>query len=641
MCGILGLVSPGGTGLPGKETFLQALDKLEHRGPDDWGFEQSGPVLLGHRRLSILDLSPAGHQPMSDESGRFTLVFNGEIFNFRELRSELEAGGIRFSSRSDSEVLLKSYVLHRERCLEKLNGFFAFSIYDRKENTLFLARDRYGIKPLYYYHHSDLFAFASEIRPLEHLVPSLDIDLSSLRLFLQLNYIPEPYSIYNGIRKLQAGHYLTLKLDKKSFRESDFEEKVWYSIHVPETYVVSESDYKESCLNIHRLLDQAVERRLVSDVPVGCFLSGGLDSSIVTYLARKHVPQLHTFSLGFSGSEHFDETKYAAAVAAHCGTAHTEFKIGAPEALSALNDLLNHLDEPFADSSALAVFILTREARKRVTVALSGDGSDEVFAGYHKHRAEWLNGSMYGGTKSLIRLASLVSNPLAGSRNNPVSNKLRQLHRFADGIGLDWPERYWRWCSISTDHAASALLQPDVVASTDEETKKRIAWLTRHCQGIPDFNKNLLNDCAMVLPGDMLTKVDRMSMSNSLEVRLPFLDKTVVDFAFRLHSSYKIDGKTQKRILKDAFREHLPEQVFNRTKKGFEIPLSEWLHGPLRPVLTELFQSEEFKKSRIFSAIQVQALTASFSKKQSGDSAARLWALLVFQLWNQKRTINK
>lgn len=641
MCGILGQVSLDGTGLPGKEVFFKALDKLERRGPDDQGFTVTGGVMLGHRRLSIIDLSQAGHQPMTDETGRYTLVFNGEIFNFMELRNELESGGIRFSSRSDSEVLLRSYILHGERCLEKLNGFFAFCIYDREENTVFLARDRYGIKPLYYHRTGKGLTFSSEIRPLEQLVPALEIDHSSLRLFLQLNYIPEPFSIYRNLRKLQAGHFIKVRLGGNTFNEGDFDEQCWYRIQLPESYSPNENDYRLSCEKIRNLLDQAVQRRLVSDVPIGCFLSGGLDSSIITCLASKHLRELHTFSLGFEGSAHFDETAYAAEVAAHCRTKHTEFKIGAPDALAALRDMLHHLDEPFADSSALAVFLLTREAKKRVTVALSGDGSDEVFAGYHKHRAEWLNGSLSPGKKSLIRIASFLTAPLAGSRNNPVSNRLRQLHRFSDGMDLDWPDRYWRWCSVSTDREVSALLHPDIEESTREECRQRIAWLTRFCQGEPDFNKNLLSDCALVLPGDMLTKVDRMSMSNSLEVRLPFLDKTVVDFAFQLPPSYKIDGEIQKKILKDAFRGHLPDQVFNRPKKGFEIPLKEWLAGPLRPVITSVFHSEEFKKSRIFSPLQVQALTASFNKKQPGDSAARLWALLVFQLWNQKRTIDQ
>ena len=639
MCGILGYVSLEEAGLPGNEAFIRALDKLERRGPDDRGFERSGPLILGHRRLSIIDLSEAGHQPMSDETGRYTMVFNGELFNFREIRSELESEGICFNSRSDSEVLLKAYIHYGETCLDKLNGFFAFCIYDRQKNTLFLARDRFGIKPLYYYRNGNKFAFSSEIRPLENLVPSLEIDHSSLRLFLQLNYIPEPFSIYRNIRKLQAGHFMNMHLGGNSFKENDFEEKSWYRIHLPETYAPSAAHYKESCERIRVLLRQAVERRLVSDVPLGCFLSGGLDSSIITGLAAKQVSKLHTFSLGFAGSGHFDETAYAAEVAAHFGTIHTEFKIETADALSALRELLNHLDEPFADSSALAVFLLTKEAKKRVTVALSGDGSDELFAGYHKHRAEWMTGAMGPGARSMVRLASRISKPFSGSRNNPASNAIRQLHRFAEGMNLDWPNRYWRWCSIATDSDAAALLHPDLAESTQEETMKRIAWLTRHCEGKPDFNKNLLNDCSLVLPGDMLTKVDRMSMSNSLEVRLPFLDKTVVEFAFQLPAEYKIDRRTQKKILKDTFMADLPERVLNRTKKGFEIPLKDWLDGPLRPVLQEVFEAEEFKKSRIFNSRQVQQLIASFSKKQPGDSAARLWALLVFQLWKQKRTI--
>lgn len=639
MCGILGYVSVDGTGLPGNEVFLRALEQLERRGPDDKGLERSGPVLLGHRRLSIIDLSEAGHQPMCDESGRYTMVFNGELFNFRQIRSELESEGIHFSSRSDSEVLLKAYIQYGEKCLEKLNGFFAFCIYDRQKDSLFLARDRFGIKPLYYYRVGNTFAFSSEIRPLENLIPSLDIDHSSLRLFLQLNYIPEPYSIYRDIRRLQAGHFMNIRLGGKTVEDDDFEERCWFRIQLPEVYTPSEADYKESCNSIRDLLGQAVERRLVSDVPLGCFLSGGLDSSIITGLAAKRVEKLHTFSLGFAGSRHFDETAYAAEVAAHFGTVHTEFKISTSDALSALRGLLTYLDEPFADSSALAVFLLTKEARNRVTVALSGDGSDEIFAGYNKHRAEWMTSAMGPGTKSLVRLASLISKPFSGSRNTPIANTLRQLHRFAEGMELDWPERYWRWCSIASDSDASALLNPDLIESTQEETMKRIVRLTRHCEGTYDFNKNLVNDCSLVLPGDMLTKVDRMSMINSLEVRLPFLDKTVVEFAFRLPAEYKIDRKTQKKILKDAFIAELPERILNRTKKGFEIPLKAWLDGPLRPVLDEVFQGGEFKKSRIFNSQQVHKLIASFSKKQPGDSAARLWALLVFQLWNQKRTI--
>ncbi|CAN5517698.1 asparagine synthase (glutamine-hydrolyzing) [soil metagenome] len=633
MCGIAGAVSFKYPDHFCLQRFSVALECLALRGPDSHGIYKDGNLRLGHRRLSIIDTSSNGNQPMTDPGNRYTIVFNGEFFNFLEHRQELEKNGVQFQSHSDTEVLLHLYMNEGPACLSKINGFFALAIYDQQEQTLFLARDRMGIKPLLYFKHDDYFVFASEQKALTALGIPLEIDPITLRHYFQLNYVPGPWSMVKGVRKLQPGHYSLLHLQHPSKGEHQ-PEIAWYQIPELPTKEGVKLSYDKACEGLYERLDAAVERRLISDVPLGSFLSGGVDSSIVCALAAKHVKKLHTFSIGFSDEPHFDETRFAEEVAAHCGTEHRVFRLKTDDLLDDLNEVLNYLDEPFADSSALAVHILSKETRKEVTVALSGDGGDELFAGYQKHRAEWMIRQRPAAAFVARSIAPFFGS-VKGSRQSKIGNRIRQLHRFAEGSALSAQERYWRWCSLATAGDVTQLL----LANQEEflfHSNERTAHLTRYMSSDKDFNQVLLNDTCLVLPDDMLTKVDLMSMANSLEVRVPFLDYTVVEWAFSLPSEYKIDAVHQKKILKDSFRQLLPTGLFERKKQGFEVPLLRWLRGNLAPLLDELLNEQFIIAQGIFNPETVRSLRRQLHSNQPGEATARIWALLVFQYWWRK-----
>ena len=376
---------------------------------------------------------------------------------------------------------------------------------------------------------------------------------------------------------------------------------------------------------------------MISDVPLGAFLSGGVDSSIITALAAKERGDLHTFSIGFEDEPHFDETRFARSVAKHCGTTHREFHLKSTDLVNALPEVLDYFGEPFADSSALAVYILSRETRKYVTVALSGDGSDELFAGYKKHRAEWLLRN-YRWLAPVSKVTSPVLGKLKGSRQSISGNFLRQIHRFAEGVAVSPAARYWRWCSI-----ASYTQSMDLLLDHSDELKtqslRRSGGFTEYVQG-KDFNEVLQADVNLVLPYDMLVKVDLMSMANSLEVRTPFLDKGVVEFAFSLPASYKIDRSKQKKILGDTFGHLLPAEVFNRNKQGFEIPMLRWLRRDLKPMLDELLDEAFLHKQGVFKVSAVKKLRLELNSDHPGEATARIWALLVFQHWWIKNQIS-
>ncbi len=381
MCGITGMFAFNLVGKVNKIQITNATTALQKRGPDFQDTYIDEWVAMGHRRLSIIDTSSVANQPMWDESKRYCIVFNGEIFNYVELRKKLQASGTPFFSNSDTEVLLKLYIAEKENCLSKLNGFFSFCVYDRVEQTFFLARDRYGVKPLLYLFDEDKFLFASEMKSILQYGIEKSLDYSSLYTYLQLNYIPAPDTILSNVKKLLPGHHLKVsrqKMDIQSYYQIPYDrEKAWNN-KIP---------YAEAKEKAKQLLEASVQRRLVADVPLGAFLSGGIDSSIITGLASKHKPDLHTFSIGFKDEKFFDETRYARLVAKHFKTKHTEFSLTNNDLYTHLNSILDYLDEPFADSSAIAVYILSKETKKHATVALSGDGADEMLAGYNKHAA--------------------------------------------------------------------------------------------------------------------------------------------------------------------------------------------------------------------------------------------------------------
>lgn len=627
MCGITGVFAFNLVGRFNMIHIVSATQALEKRGPDFQNVYSDDYVGLGHRRLSIIDTSASGNQPMWDATRRYGIVFNGEIFNYRELRKELEQKGVSFQSTSDTEVLLQLYIREKENCLNQLNGFFAFCIYDKQEQTFFLARDRYGIKPLLYLFDEDKFLFASEMKSLLQYGIDKALDYPSLLTYLQLNYIPAPQTIFANVKKLLPGHYLKIK-------RQQIEVSRYYAIPSTEA---SSLTYVDAQKKLYELLEDSVQRRLIADVPVGAFLSGGTDSSVITALAAKHKPDLHTFSIGFKDEQFFDETEYARLVANHLGTDHTVFSLLNADLLEHVSSVLDYLDEPFADSSALNVYILSKQTRKHATVALSGDGADELLGGYNKHAAFYRMLNPAWQEAIVNGLAPFWKN-LPQSRNGFVGNKVRQLNRFAQASKLNNRERYWQWAGFATRTKAEALLSNSVIEKTSieefEKRKQTVLQTIPHKETMRDI---LLTDMHLVLPNDMLTKVDLMSMAHGLEVRVPFLDYRVVDFIFSLPDDYKINRSMRKRILQDAFRNTLPAELYNRPKKGFEVPLLKWFRKELKSMIfDDLLSSKTITEQQIFNPVEVEKLKAQLLSNNPQDVHARIWGLLVFQWWWKK-----
>jgi len=609
---------------------FNAINQLSKRGPDSNGYVFNFPALLIHTRLAIIDTTNAASQPFVDCTSRYTIIYNGEIFNYKELKQELIEKGIKFQSQSDTEVLLYLFITYGADCLNKLNGFFAFAIYDKLEESLFVARDRYGVKPLYYHKNQDAFYFASEIKALKQFEFKTELDKLSLRTYFQINYIPPPFTIFKNVFKLEPGYYL--KISNKQF-----EKKQWYNI-VPNKNEIITDTYEQAKYKIQQLLDDSVQKRLISDVPLGCFLSGGIDSSIITALAAKHSPNINTFSIGYKDEKYFDETNYAQLVAKMHKTNHTVFSLSNDDLLSGLYEMLDYMDEPFADSSALAVFILCRETRKKVTVALSGDGADELFSGYNKHLAE-LQIRNSGLIEKFIAYGKPFWEIFPASRNSFIGNKLRQLQKFSEGYFLNKEDRYWRWAGFMSDEEAMNYFKPIFFNANNESLfrRRRKPIYTQLLSQSDNFNNYLLTDQMMVLTGDMLTKVDLMSMANSLEVRTPFLDFRLVDYVNRLPANFKIDKKMKKKILQDSFKELLPQELYNRPKKGFEVPLYNWFNKELKSKIeNEWLNDKIIEEQGIFNPQKIRELKKKIFSKNPGDSAATVWGIIVFQYWMKR-----
>ncbi|MEZ5010024.1 MAG: asparagine synthase (glutamine-hydrolyzing) [Chitinophagales bacterium] len=622
MCGIVGGYYK--QELPKEEVLNYAIEQIALRGPDSQGLYTHQKYFLGHRRLSIIDVSTSANQPLFSSDNRYCIIFNGEIYNYQEIKEQLIQKGFSFSTTSDTEVLLNAFIAYGKDCLDLLNGFFAFAIHDKQTDSLFIARDRLGIKPLYFYHDDEKMLFASEMKALFPLNIIKEIDYNALATYFQLNYIPAPNTIYKNVQKLLPGHFIEIK-------DGQFSIKQYYSVPFDRKEYANYT-YKEASNKLVEILDESIHKRLVADVPLGTFLSGGIDSSVITSLAAQHKSNLNTFSIGFKDNEYFDETEYAELVANKLKTNHKVFKVTNDDLLESLQDILKYIDEPFADSSALLVNLLSKYTRQHVTVALSGDGGDELFAGYNKHYGEWRlrNGGLAAETVSnLLPLWKA----LPKSRNGKFGNKVRQLERFAIGKKLSPPERYWRWCSF-IDADESRKYFKDSSKIDEKELNKIKEHYTRHLSSNGDLNDNLYADIHLVLPYDMLTKVDLMSMANSLEVRVPFLDHNMVEFAFSLPVEYKIDAQLKKKIVQDAFRHILPKELYNRPKKGFEVPLLQWFRSELKDlIMNDLLADDFIADQGIFNVTFIRQLKERLFSNNPGDIHAQIWALIVFQSW--------
>lgn len=627
MCGISGIVAFSEQGRDHLNRIDAAVRSMHLRGPDQNGIMHHGNVALGHNRLSIIDVSEAASQPFSDSTGRYTIVFNGEFFNFQEHRNKLIEQGVKLRSTSDTEVLLYLFIREGAACLQKINGFFAFAIYDRNDGSLFIARDRMGVKPLLIYTDPDKLIFASEMKALIAAGIPKKLDMASLQAYIHLNYIPGPQSIFEGVRKLRPGSFMTI-------RDGRISEEIFYSIPLndetsPRTY----DSYEVAQKKIIDLLDASVQRRLISDVPLGAFLSGGVDSSVIVALASRHTKNLNTFSIGFRDEPFFDETHYAELVAKMYKTNHTAFSLTTDDMFGVLHNVLDYIDEPFADSSAIAVNILSMHTRKHVTVALSGDGADELYGGYMKHSGEWRVRNA-GFAEKMICALSPLWKMMPRSRNSAILNKVRQLEKFASGMKMNAKDRYWRWAGFLTEDQPALLLPGSLDTATLMQRKEKIL---EHLISGKNMNTVLHTDLHLVLQNDMLTKVDLMSMANSLEVRTPFLDYEHVNYVANLPSSYKTEGIYRKKILQDAFRELLPQEIYNRPKHGFEVPLLKWFRGGLSSMIEQDLLADDFiQDQKIFNITETKKIKSRLHSQNPGDVHAQIWGLLVFQYWWKK-----
>ena len=628
MCGIYGYVSRNGKI---DADVLRAMGRaLAHRGPDDEGelIQNTGAVSagLGHKRLSIIDLSQAGKQPMANEDKTLWLTLNGEIYNYQELRNELEHKGHRFGSRSDAEVVVHLYEESGTRCLDKLDGMFAFAIWDSKNNSLFLARDRVGKKPLHYCETDDGIIFASEIKALlQHPKVSRDLNLKALSKYLSYEYVPAPDTIFRSIKKLEPAHYL--------FHENGESHCFpYWQIPIEDDPAAnrSEADYTEE---LRELLERAVRRRLVADVPVGLFVSGGLDSGIVAAFAAKVRDHLQCFSVGFDEPS-FDESAYSKQVAASLGIKHHLKVFDANEMLRLVPELPQILDEPLADPSILPLYLLSRFASERMKVVLSGDGGDELFAGYQTFQAHKLMtyfSALPGFIKQSIKT---ISSHLPVSHGYLSTDY--KLKQFLKGDGASAETRFFLWRGAFGNNEKNDLLTPDIRrelaghdAYEDVDRYIRASGLTKELERI------LYLAMKLYLQDNNLVTVDRASMANGLEVRCPLLDKDVVEFVCRLPMNYKLNGFTTKYLLKRSAAGMLPRNIIYRQKRGFGIPLAKWLTTELKDFMLDYLNEDRIRKQGIFHYPSVKKLIdEQFAK--TNDHREPLWTLLVFQTWYER-----
>jgi asparagine synthase (glutamine-hydrolysing) len=624
MCGIAGIVDFAGIDAVDLAPRLrQALARLARRGPDGQGTWHDDRCALVHTRLAVIDLSEAAAQPMAGHGG--VIAFNGEIYNFASLAAELRDLGHRFVSRSDTEVLLAGWRAWGAGLLDRLVGMFAFALWNAEAGELILACDRFGKKPLVYRHHATQLAFGSDLVALSYLAGATsEIDPTALRLLFALRYIPAPWTIRAGIRKLPAGHLAV-------FSRRGIHVRRWYSLAKsrPPRY----RDEAEAAADLRRHLDTAVADRLVADVPVGAFLSGGIDSAIIAASLAAQGKSVRTFTVGFPGaSAYYEERPAARAVARHLGIDHTEIEVGPAETRRVLDDVFDGFDEPFADSSAIPTYLLARETRRQVTVALSGDGADEVFGGYRKYLGE-LYAERYQRLPAWVRrqVIAPLARCLPEGKDGPWRERSRRLRRFLAHADQDAAARQAGWMRDLTEAELDRLFAP-AVAATETDVESLVAVLREETDGGDPINAMLAADIALVLAGDMLVKVDRMSMHHALEVRCPYLDQRVVECAAAMPGSFKLADGTGKRILRRAFAERLPAEVFVRPKKGFEVPIAAWLTGDLVETTRRAIDPERLRRQGLFRPELPQRWFADL-KAGRRDTAWSLWTMVVFQAW--------
>jgi len=640
MCGIAGFLD-----LERRSTYqeLEALGRamagtLNHRGPDAHGVwtDAEAGLVLGHTRLAIVDLSPAGAQPMVSNCGTCVISYNGEVYNARDLRPELEARGRRFRGHSDTEVLVEAIAEWGVRATaERLIGMFAFAVWDRRGRCLSLVRDRLGIKPIYYGRQNGRIIFASELKAFE-VIPNWrpELNRDALAAYLRLAYVPTPHSIYHGIGKLEPGHIATIDAAGSVATSAFWSVEKAAERGNSDRFNVSDRDATDT---LELLLGDAVGRRLVADVPLGAFLSGGIDSSTIAAMMKmRSTSPVRTYSIGFK-EEGFDEAPHARAVAAHLGTDHTELYISPSEAQAVIPELPTIYDEPFADSSQVPTYLLSKLTREHVTVALSGDGGDELFAGYTRHHFARAASKMPAPIGHVLACGLGVAGPALWERAFsllPADRRPRlaveKMHKAAELFGAGNQDGY--------RSLVSAWDAPDALVNGGKEPKG-VIFDAGVARALPDpLDRMQYLDTVTYLPDDILTKVDRASMAVALEVRVPILDHRIVEFSWRLPARFKMRGGRGKWLLRQLLYRHVPKKLVERPKAGFAIPLVTWLRGPLRGWAEELLSEKQLAEGGLLNPAPIRARWTEHLEGGRNWHAS-LWTVLMFQAWRQPRGI--
>ena len=624
MCGIVGRFNFRSGARVELQLLKKMSDLLAHRGPDGEGTYIAGPVGFGHRRLAVIDLTSAAHQPMVSENGESCITYNGEIYNYQELKKNLQSYGYRFQSQSDTEVVLASYLHYGVKCLDHLRGMFAFAIWDAREKTLFIARDRIGKKPLYYWEDQDGLAFSSEPKAfLADPTFKAEANVEAISHYLTLQYIPDPYSAFMGIAKLPPAHYMIVQDGKIKVEQ-------YWRLSYENSFVGTIEEAEQQLLE---KLTEAVKIRLVSDVPLGAFLSGGIDSSVVVSLMfQLGVSPLKTFSIGFEQAE-YNELSYARLVANRFETDHHEFMVN-PKATENFPKLVWHYNEPFGDSSGIPSFYLAELTRQHVTVALNGDGGDENLAGYDRYFANVI-GNYCDHLPSILRRGlSLIGYFLPEPREAKALPG--RVKKFLSVLGEAPENRYARWLSQFSSSLKQRVCTRDFLREAGEKKSEQIISDFYDNSDAIDFIDAMLNvDVKTYLPGDLLVKVDRATMAYGLEARSPFLDQNIMEFCASLPSHMKLRNCVKKLVLKNISRQMLPEEIIRRPKMGFGVPIDHWLRNELREMAYDTLLSTRAIHRGYFVEKEVRRL---LDDHVNGKCAwhFQLWNLLMLELWNRQ-----
>lgn len=622
MCGINGIISTSST----REEISNSLQKMNqliyHRGPDEDGFcienHEQSTIAMGMRRLSIIDLS-TGKQPIYNDDKSIVIVFNGEIYNYQVLKQGLEKQGVTFKTKSDTEVILKLYETKGESSFTELDGMFAFSIYDKNRNKVFITRDFFGEKPLYYYQDEGNFFWASELKSItNNLNIKPEISKEGLNLYFRLTYTPAPFTIYKNIFKLEANHYIDYDLNTNNFQ-----------IHKINTIKTEKQDiaFAEAKKELKTRMLQSIESRSISDVPLGTFLSGGVDSSIVSLgLSQMNTQKIDTFSIGFDKAS-FDETDKSKLVAKLINSNHHEFIISEKDIEKNIHEILLNFDEPFADSSALPTYLVANKTRDFVKVALTGDGGDEVFGGYNKYYIGKLNSKYTSVVPAFLHNASKsVLNKLLTTKDDNRGKRFK-LKKVVNAINYN-NEHYWNIISLGFSNDTKKLLKPDRIQLNPFNYYKEKSGIAKP-KTVHDYREI---DRHISLEGDMLVKVDRTSMLNSLECRAPFLNKSLWEFANSLPEDYLLKGYSKKHILKEAFKDEFPEGFLEKSKKGFVVPVGDWLRSGLKQELESYIETKFLEKQNLFNIDYIQQLVYNHLTGKE-DNSYKVWTYYTFQKW--------